>query len=149
MGNTDEHILDDNLVNANSILDPNENLASSGKRFANMIIDLIGYYVLAAIIGIGLGIVGKVSYLEGISGTFFSILIMFIYFFVLESLFGKSLGKMITKTKVVMEDGSKPSNVQIMKRTLGRFIPFDGFSFLGKSIGWHDSISKTRVVNDK
>ena len=72
-----------------------------------------------------------------------------IYFAVMEFSFGKTLGKMITKTKVVMADGSKPTFGTIFIRTLCRHIPFEPFSFLGGPVGWHDSISKTRVVSDK
>ena len=56
---------------------------------------------------------------------------------------------MITKTRVVTEDGQKPTAMNILGRTACRFIPFDAFSFLGsKAVGWHDSISKTHVINE-
>lgn len=44
---------------------------------------------------------------------------------------GKTIGKYITKTIVVMEDGSKPKASDIVLRSLCRLIPFDAFSFLG------------------
>lgn len=38
----------------------------------------------------------------------------------------------------------------IVKRNFSRLIPFDAFSFIGdSSYGWHDSISKTYVVDKK
>jgi uncharacterized RDD family membrane protein YckC len=49
---------------------------------------------------------------------------------------------------VVLHDGSKPEFTDILKRTLSRILPFEQFSFIGKeSTGWHDSISKTYVVD--
>jgi uncharacterized RDD family membrane protein YckC len=78
---------------------------------------------------------------------FFGFIIMSGYYIFFEGIFGQSLGKMITGTFVVTEDGEKPNLERIMTRTLCRFIPFDTFSFLGaNAIGWHDSISKTMVV---
>ncbi|MEO8515402.1 MAG: RDD family protein, partial [Flavobacterium sp.] len=75
------------------------------------------------------------------------IIFMLLYFIVMEVTFSRTLGKYITKTIVVMEDGSKPDTATIIKRTLCRFIPFDGLSYFGTpSRGWHDSISDTWVV---
>ena len=65
----------------------------------------------------------------------------------MESIFSKSIGKFITRTMVVFEDGSKPDSGTILRRTLCRIIPFDNLSFLGTpSRGWHDSITNTYVV---
>lgn len=51
-------------------------------------------------------------------------------------------------TKVVMLNGSKPTTAVLFRRNLYRLIPLDVFSFLfGK--GFHDTISKTRVVMKK
>jgi len=72
------------------------------------------------------------------------------YWIATEYFFDKSPAKFLTRTKVVMKDGTKPSFLTIIGRTLCRFIPFEPFSFLGgKAIGWHDSITNTRVVMDK
>lgn len=69
------------------------------------------------------------------------------YYVVLEAAFGWTIGKLITGTRVVRFDGSKPRVPQIIGRTFARFIPFEPFSVLGSSNrGWHDSLSGTRVV---
>ncbi|MEM6265057.1 MAG: RDD family protein, partial [Bacteroidota bacterium] len=66
-----------------------------------------------------------------------------------EAAFGKTPGKFVTKTQVVNKDGGKPTPGQLIGRTFARFIPFDAFSFLASNpVGWHDSLSKTRVVKD-
>ena len=70
-----------------------------------------------------------------------------LYYLLFEFYTGKTIGKLITKTIVVNENGNKPSFNSILWRTLSRIIPFDGLSFLGSSSGWHDNLSKTIVIN--
>ena len=68
----------------------------------------------------------------------------------MESLTGRTMAKLITRTKVVMENGDKPTFEVILTRTLCRLIPFNWISFLGDDgVGWHDSLSKTRVISVK
>lgn len=89
--------------------------------------------------------------LLGFSATIVNYLIGIVYgvvfFTALEATTGRSIGKYVTQTKVIDADGNKPSFETILIRSLCRYIPFDGFSFLGESgSGWHDTLSKTRVV---
>ena len=78
----------------------------------------------------------------------------FFYYYVCEYKWGKTLGKKICRTRVVNEDGTKPTRDTIAIRTLCRFIPFDSISFLFTDVDengnmtrmWHDTISHTRVV---
>ena len=93
--------------------------------------------------------------LEGISpnsgnGILLAYLIPYLlYYPLMEFYYGKTVGKMLTKSTVVRADGGKITLGQAVGRSLCRFIPFNAFSFLGvTAIGWHDSISQTRVVND-
>ena len=134
-------------------------LASKNIRFANFIID----YIIQVILGIAISmVIGALSELTGsyafydlvietegrLSDYIFGTIILFIYYLTIETLTARSLGKYITKTKVVLHDGSKPEFTDILKRTLSRILPFEQFSFIGKeSTGWHDSISKTYVVD--
>lgn len=76
-------------------------------------------------------------------------LLTLIYYFVMEVICGRSVGKFATGTIVVDENGLKPDAKVILKRTLCRCIPFDALTFFGGSRGWHDSISNTYVVNKK
>jgi hypothetical protein len=69
-----------------------------------------------------------------------------LYFSVMEFKF-KTLGKFITKTKVVIK-GRKPSINDIMRRTFCRLIPFDRLSFLFMENGIHDGLSNTRVIKE-
>ncbi|SFZ90616.1 Uncharacterized membrane protein YckC, RDD family [Flaviramulus basaltis] len=79
-----------------------------------------------------------------ITGTVLALL-----YFITETLLkGRTVGKFVTKTKVVLEDGTMPSVIDYLKRSFSRIIPFEAFSFLGNNgRGWHDSISNTFVVD--
>lgn len=134
--------------------------ASTIQRFLNYIIDLVIIYILffaifsiITIIAVFIESESLLNWMQNISDgevyiIFFAIYIP--YYTLTEGFLSKSIAKYITKTKVVMEDGSNPSIGTALKRTLCRIIPFEIFSFLsGKPRGWHDSIPDTYVVNVK
>ncbi len=133
-------------------------LASKGQRFLNYIIDLIAQYAIAFAVGITAvfvaelsGMYGFVDWIQGmntIEEYLLGAVILIIYYSIIEIIFAQSLGKAVTKTMVVMHDGSKPDSGTILRRTFCRLIPLNHFSFLGNpSRGWHDSISDTYVVD--
>jgi uncharacterized RDD family membrane protein YckC len=127
------------------------NDASQGARFLNFIIDQIfSRFVLVSVLSFALGVLlaltGSADSAKAL-GFVFSLLVMFLYHLVLEAATGRTLGKLITGTRVVDEDGGKPTLGQIAIRSLVRFVPFEPFSFFGASpTGWHDRWSKTRVI---
>jgi uncharacterized RDD family membrane protein YckC len=134
--------------------------ASKGKRFANFIIDYIGQLIIGGAIGIAMAIISEitgdyeyVAWIEtmGTLGEYaLGIVILIVYYMIFETITGRTLGKYITNTKVLTEDGQKPEADKILYRTLSRMIPFEAFSFLGdEGRGWHDSIAKTVVVDVK
>lgn len=72
----------------------------------------------------------------------------FLYFLIMESVFSRTVGKYITGTVVVNNNKEKPGFVNILIRSLIRFIPIDWFTFFKPNpTGWHDSLSKTFVIN--
>ncbi|BCU78691.1 RDD family protein [Luteolibacter sp. LG18] len=121
--------------------------ASAGLRFANLIVDQITAIALIFVAGFVYAIVS-----DGVeeNAIFFRLVgygVFFGYYVLMESVFGRTVGKFVTGTKVVDWNDEKPSFGRICIRSLCRFIPFEAFSFLGQSAsGWHDSISKTHVV---
>ena len=133
--------------------------ASAGNRFVNLIIDVIIYYIISFILGLFLGFLSTIGIdgplefiisMGAIGNLIYGIVVFVLYYTVMETLTQKSLGKYVTKTIVVLEDGTKPKVKDIFIRSLCRNIPFDHFSFLGSDArGWHDSISETYVVNEK
>lgn len=141
-----------------------EDLISSGKiRFLNYSIDYAFTFGFSYALGFIVPLLVNVLDSIGLTGFGFwvfnlgSIMIFFIsimmttgYYILAEGVFGSTVGKFITGTIVVDENGNKPDWGIILKRNLCRLIPFDALSFLGSpSRGWHDSISNTYVVNKK
>ena len=135
-------------------LDPVEHsLASKGLRFANYLVDYIIAGVLQyAIILIPMFMMGDLV----VESPGYNLLLMLIslsvyyFYYVLTEYFfkGKTIAKFITGTKTVTVEGNDLDFNKSLIRSLCRFIPFDVLSFFGDT-GWHDSISKTRVVNQK
>jgi len=134
--------------------------ASKGQRFANNIIDTIVYYLLIYLIGYlsgwlyaAFGYEGMYNYITGMGPfetTVFNLAIMTLYYLFMEGFMQKTVGKLITGTIVIMDDGIKPELGTIALRTLCRFIPFEAFSFFNDSArGWHDTITNTYVVDAK
>jgi uncharacterized RDD family membrane protein YckC len=73
--------------------------------------------------------------------------ISFVYYGMTEIFLSRSPAKYLTKTIVVMPDGSKPAVLTILGRTLLRIVPFEALSFLrGRALGLHDKNSGTFVV---
>lgn len=113
--------------------------AGLGRRFANLVIDAILFWVLV------FGTVSMLTFEQLSSGV---VLLAYPLVWTLpELLFGRTLGKLLTGTKVVNLQGERPSFTQVCVRTIVRGVPFDAWSFLwGDNVGWHDSWVNTRVV---
>lgn len=132
--------------------------ASYGKRFGNYFIDMISYYLMAFFLGIVLGILKlltnmDISWLDNLEDGP-AVLIFFIYFMVyyifFEAVLSATPGKLITGTRVVMRDGSRPTLSAVIGRTFSRLVPLEGLSvFFGDGVAWHDEWTNTRVVDNK
>lgn len=137
--------------------------ASKGKRFANYLIDVIGYYIFALIVGVLLGGVllsaGNEEFLlneetsigQTVLEWVFGIIVIILYYTASEYFFkGKTLGKLITRTRAVTLTNERMDFSTTLKRTLCRIVPFEQFSFLGdQATGWHDTWSDTKVIEDR
>lgn len=126
------------------------NVVGSGIRFVNFLIDFIVWLILAFILSFIIGIFVQPTD-QGILTLFGYVLIfatLIAYYAIMEIRFQKTVGKFITKTKVVKMNGEKPTNGDIITRTFCRLIPFDRISFLFVKNGIHDFLSKTKVVKD-
>ena len=123
-------------------------LAKTGVRFANYMIDSVSIWLVSMMLILGFGAAGFNVQFSEMEFYLYYFLLTIIYYTIFETTTGKTLGKYITKTKVVTEDGFPPAIQNILGRTFARFIPFEPFSFFGSNVGWHDSISKTFVVSE-
>lgn len=122
--------------------------ASKGKRLGNFLVDNVVTTVISAIAGALVALLGASGFLFNPLFSYgFGFLIYCSYYLVAEGTSGRTVGKLLTGTKVVSEDGGQPPFGAILQRSLVRLIPFEPFSFLGpQATGWHDRWSKTRVV---
>jgi len=126
--------------------------ATVGQRFLNYIIDVIVLYA------IGFGMVTMLIILMYATGTDTnkngafqeSVLLLWVFLVVLYTFSegasqGRSVGKLMTRTKVVREDGSEISWKDAFVRSLCRLIPFEPFTAFG-GYPLHDRISHTKVI---
>ncbi|MBK1897920.1 RDD family protein [Chryseobacterium paridis] len=138
--------------------------ASQGLRLANYIIDFIVSYIFVLIL---LGLSGityafitgstveEIGYrMENMNPMLDRLITLSAYLFVMfltETISkGRSLGKLITGTKVIMIDGTSPSVGNFLLRNIIRGIPFvDPLSFLADKSGLHDKWSQTCVIVKK
>ncbi len=123
--------------------------ASTGQRFANLLLDYIGLTLVSFLLGVVLELIGASNVFAHALGDLFGIVGMTAYYVVCEGLWGRTPGKFVTGTRVVHVDGGPPRFMQIVGRTLVRFVPFEPFSFLRGPPGWHDRWSSTRVVRTR
>lgn len=134
-----------------------EKYYASEKRFGDYLIDMLICYVLVFLGGV-IVVMAGVTEISDAGSYLIAFVVMFLYYFIMEATYGKTIGKMALGLKVVDRDGNQPPVGRIALRTLCRFVPFDNFSFLfgngwnkeGYLSGnWHDQWSRTYVVNIK
>lgn len=133
--------------------------ASTGKRFANYIIDMIAFYLVAFAIIMFIAVSSPTSIEDMVDDNAGSQLIDRILFIVGYALFmsivaalfkGKSLGKLITGTQAVNLDGSSISVGTAFGRGFSRAVPFCAFSAFGNpSNPWQDRWTDTMVIDQK
>lgn len=132
-------------------------LASRSQRFLNFILDFFIIYILWISIGTTLIIIGEITSIYALSNwaestttiekLFLWLILFFLYYFLTETYYSRTFAKYFSKTIVVTKNGLRPNKKQIVIRTLCRFIPLEGLTFLGRNTkGLHDFFSDTYVV---
>lgn len=124
---------------------------SSLTRFIHFIVDTIAYSILTMIFSFILGL-----FINPSDQNLMTILVylmfaigFFGYYVFMETKYQKTIGKFITKTKVINKNGTIPELGDIVRRTFCRLIPFDRISFLFTSNGFHDRLSDTTLIKDE
>jgi ABC-2 type transport system permease protein len=114
--------------------------ASQARRFIAFAIDMVICHVLFLLTGLGKNMT------PGAAAAYIAIIL--VYYVIMESLSGRTIGKFITRTVAVTEGGYAPSFGAVCLRTLCRFIPLEPLSiFFGKeNLMWHDKLSGTEVI---
>jgi len=133
-----------------------EQPATVGQRFMNYLIDVFIFYLVLFVLGAVAGLFLGDAFAEG--ETLFGmplllqylviyILLVGLYTFLETATNGRTIGKMVTKTRAIREDGSNVNFNDALKRSLIRCIPFEQLSaFNGRP--WHDRWSNTKVIRE-
>jgi uncharacterized RDD family membrane protein YckC len=141
-----------------------EQPATVGQRFLNYLVDIVIFYLIFILIGMIGGVIGLIGGSEDPavivgsqstdSGTgrlvemliTWSVYILYYTFF--EGITkGRTVGKMLSKTKAVKADGSDITPKDALMRSLCRLVPFEPFSAFGGN-PWHDKWTNTKVIKD-
>ena len=145
----------------NDIWITDDMLASKGKRFANYIVDRIVFLGLFMGFFFALGytteltggdtarLVYELENVGPIADLIISSLLYALFYFMFEGISkGRTIGKYITKTKVVDQQGNELTLNAYAARSISRIIPFEPLSCLGNTgRGWHDSLSNSFVID--
>ena len=138
--------------------------ASMGQRMLNLIIDVLivrvafGYVTSIAFVNIvNLFAPDFVEYMYEpdsqitllLVGYLISAIDWLLYYTLCEKLFrGKTLGKLITGTRAIREDGTDLTLKDAFLRSASRIVPFEAFSGFGTR-PWHDTWTKTKVIQSR
>jgi uncharacterized RDD family membrane protein YckC len=139
--------------------------ASTGQRFLNFFIDnILLRFGLSYATGAALGYVISLAdpefayriFVEQeskwavyLASYLIAILNYLVYYTICEKLFkGYTLGKLITGTRAIREDGDELTFKDALLRSLARSVPFDAFSAFGGH-PWHDTWTRTMVVQTR
>ncbi|GGB19600.1 RDD family protein [Puia dinghuensis] len=133
--------------------------ANGGKRFGNWIVDRIVLWGIWRIFNVTIGpiFLARVYSVDDNSFTIFmkAFLIALVPDLLLMALIefagrGKTIGKFLTGTRAVNEDGTQITFKTALLRSLVRVVPFEPFSALGNpSYPWHDRWTKTYVIDER
>lgn len=136
--------------------------ATQGQRFVNWLIDnLLMRFGLSWLTGMGVGyILGLLApefmqrlIYEGersvdllLLAYLIGIVNYLLYYTLCEKLFkGYTLGKLISGTRAIRQDGGELTVRNAFLRSLSRLVPFEVFSGFG-TLTWHDQWTDTMVV---
>lgn len=123
--------------------DVNSNKASLIKRILNFVID-------TTIVAFSMYFIYSIC--SELPNTLLKLILLtyFGYYIHMEHRYQKTIGKYVTKTKVVNIYGQKAKFSQIIQRSFCRILPFDPFTFFfpKKDMEFHDVFTQTKVIND-
>ena len=151
----------EDLLAGESYIENHFEYATQGQRFLNWLIDnLLIRFGLNYVSGMGAGALLAIIFPNFMMGivygenkgglilvSFAVIILDYIFYYTLcEKLFkGYTLGKIITGTRAIRQDGGEPTFRNALLRSLSRCVPFEissGYS----TLTWHDSWTDTMVI---
>jgi uncharacterized RDD family membrane protein YckC len=123
------------------------NKVSAVTRLLHFIIDTLAVLIIATVLPF-LITPFATGFNQNLLGYSLLVVSFFGYYIFMETKYQKTLGKFITKSKVIMKGGQKPTQGDIITRTACRLVPFDRVSYFFAVNGIHDYLSNTTVVKD-
>lgn len=154
----------------NNLLNPQEFIhyeyATTGQRFLNWLIDnILMRFGLSYLSGLLLGLILSVIApdmlneiaADGVTASFSVFCIIYlvavlnylVYYTICEKLFrGYTLGKIITGTRAIRQDGAELTLKDAFLRSASRLVPFEIFSGFN-TLTWHDSWTNTMVIKSR
>jgi len=134
--------------------------ATVGQRFINYLIDLVIFFIVVA----GISVIMQIFFAftgtayedaggDTLSGNklvdyliSYTLYVVF-YTFCEGSSGGRTIGKLVTRTKAVREDETAITWKDAFIRSLCRIVPFDVLSAF-KGYPWHDKWTNTKVIRN-
>lgn len=153
----------EDLLTGDAYIDNHFVYATQGQRFLNWLIDnILMRYGLSYLTGMAIGtllaitapdFLNELAYSEGsLSGGILLVTLLvgylnyIVYYTICEKLFkGYTLGKLITGTRAIRQDGEELTFRNVLLRSLSRCVPFEVFSGFN-TLTWHDSWTDTMVI---
>ncbi len=126
-------------------------IAGKGRRFCTWVVDYVAFLVLSMILGIVIALAfgpEPLRYFRGGWAYLSSFVMLSCYYLFFEGLWARTPGKLLLGTVVTDMNAGPPDFGSIVKRTLARFVPFEGLTFFGQR-GFHDRVSKTLVIRKR
>ena len=133
--------------------------ATKVRRFFNWLMDTLVVYALIALAVVMAFLIGDdrvavwIENMDRLTDYAISYAMAVVYYTIMEGVFGFSIGKLVTGTRVVDEYGKRLTFGRGFLRSVCRLIPFDAISLLLSDDdvrrAWHDSITRTYVVRRK
>ena len=151
------------LLAEGAYIDNHFEYATQGQRFLNWLIDnLLMRFGLSYLTGMAIGtllavaapdFLNELAYSgDRMSGGILLLSLMvgylnyIVYYTICEKLFkGYTLGKIITGTRAIRQDGGELTFRNALLRSLSRCVPFEIFSGFS-TLTWHDSWTDTMVI---
>ena len=122
------------------------NKVGIGTRILNFLVDTLVIFIITYIVFKIRNWYVMYYHVRFFNFGWFFLGVLFIYYSFFEIIFARTPGKWVSFSKVVDQQGHKPTAMAILLRSLTRLILIDMFfiPFLDKPL--HDYLSKTEVV---
>lgn len=125
--------------------------ATAVQRVLTCLIDLALFAIFVFVCGVSFFVFGAEALFRLPDAVLLGILVL-LYYVPQEAASGRTLGKLLARTKAVRDDGSPLSFGRAVVRSVCRLIPFEALSVFGghgRPRMWHDSLAGTVVVSTR